>query len=77
MFHRVGPAAYKPGLDNTWALLELVGNPQVGLKTAHIAEQVILSSWADGALLPELDFIDGIIIEGGDLAPFDTNDVLA
>jgi len=37
MFHRVGPAAYKPGLDNTWALLELVGNPQVGLKTVHIA----------------------------------------
>ena len=37
MFHRVGPAAYKPGLDNTWALLELVGNPQEGLKTVHIA----------------------------------------
>jgi dihydrofolate synthase/folylpolyglutamate synthase len=33
----VGPAAYKPGLDNTWALLELVGNPQIGLKTVHIA----------------------------------------
>lgn len=37
MFHRVGPAAYKPGLDNTWALLELVENPQQGLKTVHIA----------------------------------------
>lgn len=37
MFHRVGPAAYKPGLDNTWALLELVGNPHKGLKTVHIA----------------------------------------
>ena len=37
MFHRVGPAAYKPGLDNTWALLELVGNPHEGLKTVHIA----------------------------------------
>ena len=37
MFHRVGPAAYKPGLDNTWALLELVGNPQIGMKTVHIA----------------------------------------
>ena len=37
MFHRVGPAAYKPGLDNTWALLELVGNPQIGLKIVHIA----------------------------------------
>ena len=37
MFHRVGPAAYKPGLDNTWALLKLVGNPHEGLKTVHIA----------------------------------------
>ena len=37
MFHRVGPAAYKPGLDNTLALLELVGNPHEGLKTVHIA----------------------------------------
>ena len=37
MFHRVGPAAYKPGLDNTWALLDLVGNPHEGLKTVHIA----------------------------------------
>ena len=37
MFHRVGPAAYKPGLDNTWALLELVGNPHEGLKTVHVA----------------------------------------
>jgi len=37
MFHRVGPAAYKPGLDNTCALLEMVGNPHEGLKTVHIA----------------------------------------
>ncbi|MFM9006773.1 MAG: bifunctional folylpolyglutamate synthase/dihydrofolate synthase [Flavobacteriales bacterium] len=37
MFHRVGPAAYKPGLDNTWALLKLVGNPHEGLKTVHVA----------------------------------------
>jgi len=37
MFHRVGPAAYKPGLDNTWALLDLVGNPHEGLKTVHVA----------------------------------------
>ena len=37
MFHRVGPAAYKPGLDNTWALLELVGNPHQGLRTVHVA----------------------------------------
>ena len=37
MFHRVGPAAYKPGLDNTWALLDLLGNPHEGLKTVHVA----------------------------------------
>jgi dihydrofolate synthase / folylpolyglutamate synthase len=37
MFHRVGPAAYKPGLDNTYTLLEIVGNPHLGLKTVHIA----------------------------------------
>lgn len=37
MFHRVGPAAYKPGLDNTYALLEIVGNPHLGLKCVHIA----------------------------------------
>ncbi len=37
MFHRVGAAAYKPGLDNTHALMKLVGNPEVGLKYVHIA----------------------------------------
>lgn len=37
MFHRVGPAAYKPGLDNTYKLLEIVGNPHVGLCTVHVA----------------------------------------
>lgn len=37
MFHRVGPAAYKPGLDNTYALLEIVGNPHRGLKCIHVA----------------------------------------
>lgn len=37
MFHRIGPAAYKPGLDNTHKLLEIVGNPHLGLKTVHIA----------------------------------------
>jgi dihydrofolate synthase / folylpolyglutamate synthase len=37
MFHRIGPAAYKPGLDNTIALLHLVGNPHLGIKTVHIA----------------------------------------
>jgi dihydrofolate synthase / folylpolyglutamate synthase len=37
MFHRVGPAAYKPGLDNTIALLDAVGNPQHDLKCIHVA----------------------------------------
>lgn len=37
MFHRIGPAAYKPGLDNTIALLNLVGNPHVGLQCVHVA----------------------------------------
>lgn len=37
MFHRIGPAAYKPGLDNTLRLLEAVGNPHLGLKTVHVA----------------------------------------
>ncbi len=37
MFHRIGPAAYKPGLDNTYALLEIVGNPHIGLKCVHVA----------------------------------------
>ena len=37
MFHRIGPAAYKPGLDNTHALLKLVGNPETSLKCVHVA----------------------------------------
>jgi dihydrofolate synthase / folylpolyglutamate synthase len=37
MFHRIGPAAYKPGLDNTYKLLEIIGNPHRGLRTVHIA----------------------------------------
>jgi dihydrofolate synthase/folylpolyglutamate synthase len=37
MFHRIGPAAYKPGLQNTIDLLALVGNPEVNLKCVHIA----------------------------------------
>jgi dihydrofolate synthase/folylpolyglutamate synthase len=36
-FHRVGPAAYKPGLDNTYALMDVVGNPHKDFKTIHIA----------------------------------------
>lgn len=37
MFHRIGPAAYKPGLDNTIALMEQSGNPERGLKCVHVA----------------------------------------
>src|SRR5687767_2429562 len=37
MFHRVGPAAYKPGLDTTLALLDLVGNPHKDLPCVHVA----------------------------------------
>jgi len=37
MFHRIGPAAYKPDLSNTIALLEIVGNPHKQLKCVHVA----------------------------------------
>lgn len=37
MFHRVGAAAYKANLDNTYALMEACGRPHIGLKTIHIA----------------------------------------
>ncbi len=37
MFHRIGPAAYKPNLDNTHALCTILGNPEVGLVCIHIA----------------------------------------
>lgn len=37
MFHRVGAAAYKPGLDNTYALMKLIGNPEKGLRYVHVA----------------------------------------
>jgi dihydrofolate synthase/folylpolyglutamate synthase len=37
MFHRVGAAAYKANLDNTYALMELCNNPHKELKTIHIA----------------------------------------
>ncbi|MCX6230479.1 MAG: bifunctional folylpolyglutamate synthase/dihydrofolate synthase [Bacteroidetes bacterium] len=37
MFHRVGAAAYKPNLDNTYALLKLLNNPQQNFKCIHIA----------------------------------------
>lgn len=37
MFHRIGPAAYKPDLNNTIALCEIIGNPQQRIKTVHVA----------------------------------------
>lgn len=37
MFHRVGAAAYKPGLDTTYSLLKICGQPHEGLKYVHIA----------------------------------------
>ncbi|MBQ2290653.1 MAG: bifunctional folylpolyglutamate synthase/dihydrofolate synthase [Paludibacteraceae bacterium] len=36
-FHQVGAAAYKPGLDNTWRLMEHLGNPHIQLRAVHIA----------------------------------------
>jgi dihydrofolate synthase / folylpolyglutamate synthase len=37
MYQRVGAAAYKPSLDNTYALLDQIGNPQNKFKSIHIA----------------------------------------
>src|SRR5574343_2045933 len=37
MFHRVGAQAYKPSLDNTFALSEALGNPHLKFKSIHIA----------------------------------------
>lgn len=36
-FHMVGAAAYKPGLDNTYRLMEHLGNPHEKLRTVHVA----------------------------------------
>ncbi|MFT4033104.1 MAG: folylpolyglutamate synthase/dihydrofolate synthase family protein [Siphonobacter sp.] len=36
-FQLIGKKAYKPGLDNTKALLEFLGNPHARLKTIHVA----------------------------------------
>ena len=36
-FHQVGAAAYKPGLDNTYALMAHLGNPHAQLRAVHIA----------------------------------------
>ncbi len=37
MFHRIGPAAYKANLDNTYALMKLLNNPHQKIKCIHIA----------------------------------------
>lgn len=37
VFHIIGAAAYKPGLQNTYALANACGNPQNKLKCIHIA----------------------------------------
>lgn len=37
MFQRDGPAAYKEGLEGTWAVLDLCGHPEEGLQAIHVA----------------------------------------
>ena len=37
MFHRIGPAAYKANLDNTWSLANHLGNPERKFRSIHIA----------------------------------------
>lgn len=37
MYSRIGAAAYKENLDNTIALCNILGNPQKGFKSIHIA----------------------------------------
>lgn len=37
VFHRIGSAAYKPGLGNITALCQALGNPQDKLKVIHVA----------------------------------------
>ncbi|MBN8702578.1 MAG: bifunctional folylpolyglutamate synthase/dihydrofolate synthase [Bacteroidetes bacterium] len=37
MYQRIGAAAYKANLDNTWALCTHLNNPQQGFKSIHIA----------------------------------------
>ena len=36
-FHIVGAAAYKPGLDNTYRLMEHLGDPHLQLRAVHVA----------------------------------------
>lgn len=37
MFQRIGAPAYKPGLDNTYALMSMLENPHHKVRTIHIA----------------------------------------
>ena len=37
MYHKIGSAAYKEGLENIEALLKIVGNPEQKFKSIHIA----------------------------------------
>ncbi|TAH03523.1 MAG: bifunctional folylpolyglutamate synthase/dihydrofolate synthase [Sphingobacteriales bacterium] len=37
MFSRIGAAAIKKDLTNTWAICQVLGNPQHGLKCVHVA----------------------------------------
>jgi dihydrofolate synthase/folylpolyglutamate synthase len=37
MFHRIGPAAYKPSLENTLKICKVLGNPQQKFRSVHVA----------------------------------------
>lgn len=37
VFQRIGKAAYKANLDNTYAIMEVLGNPQHRFKSVHVA----------------------------------------
>jgi len=37
VFQRIGKAAYKANLDNTYALMEVLGSPHKSFKSVHIA----------------------------------------
>ena len=37
VFHQIGAAAYKPGLDKSYQMMKRLGNPQSKYKTIHVA----------------------------------------
>lgn len=37
MYQRIGKAAYKADLENTWALMEVLNHPQKSFKSVHVA----------------------------------------